>query len=46
MSEVEIQCPECGGMISYIYKNGKRILHCNDCKIIYDEDKIRERCGI
>jgi len=44
MSEVKIQCPECGGMIQPfgIWKMHR----CNECKKYYTEEEIRERCGL
>lgn len=50
MSEVEIQCPECGGML----KHEGRITNfgliwyweCDECEAKLTEAEIRERCGI
>ncbi|BDI54993.1 MAG: Zn finger protein [Lokiarchaeia virus VerdaV4] len=49
MSEVEIQCPDCGGMlisgmIETDYDEGHYC--CNKCGKIYTEAEIREGCGL
>jgi len=46
MSEVEIQCPECGGMLKRKYPMVSRIWKCSECGKHYTEEDIRERCGI
>ena len=48
MSEdkVEIQCPECKGMIVKSEYLAKGYFCCNECLKIYTEAEIRERCGI
>lgn len=49
MSEVQIQCPECGGMIySGMLENdfSERIYFCNKCDKNFTEAEIRKRCGL
>ena len=44
MSEVEIQCPECGKI--FTKAQGYDELYCSRCKKFYSEHEIREKCGI
>ena len=46
MSEVTIQCPECGGILKRKYPMISGCWKCPNCKEIYTEKDIRERCGI
>ena len=47
MSEVEIQCPECGGKLGTILNRERWPgMICLECKNYYTEAEIRERCGI
>ena len=41
--EVEIQCPDCGTIIKF---NEFEPFHCDKCKRYFDEDEIREACGM
>ncbi len=43
MSEVEIQCPECG-TIYFVNTFGQYV--CGRCNRIFTEEEIRERCGL
>ena len=42
MSEVEIQCPECGGTLVHAREG----MICIDCRNHFSETEIRERCGL
>ena len=44
MSEVKVQCPECGGMIKPGIEWG--MYRCSECHRIYTEGEVRERCGL
>ena len=47
MSEVEIQCPECGGKLAHDSKYKKISgMFCDKCKNYYTESEVRERCGL
>ena len=48
MSEVKIQCPECGEILA-INKNkvnNDKAMFCIWCNKFYTEAEIRERCGL
>ena len=42
MSEAEIQCPECGGMLVHAREG----MICIDCRRSFKEEEIRKRCGL
>ncbi len=56
MSEIKIQCPECGAMIKHlqhtklsnngIYSYQNDLWVCNECPALFNEDDIRKRCGL
>jgi len=43
MTEVSIQCPNCGGKL---YKAPVNSYWCADCNTNFKEEEIRKRCGI
>ena len=43
MSELEIQCPECGTILRF---DELEAFHCSKCKRFFDEAEIRERCAL
>lgn len=48
MSEVEIQCPECGGLLILDAIEGFKaeLWVCLKCDTAFSEIEIRERCGL
>lgn len=45
MSEVEIQCPICGGMLQNLHRLLKE-WSCNQCGTAFTEEEIYKRCGL
>ena len=47
MSDVQIQCPECGGILKHLLNRDRWPgMLCLECKNYYIEAEIRERCGL
>lgn len=47
MSEVKIQCPECGGILGSVKnRTNDKVMFCLRCNQLYTEAEIRERCGL
>jgi len=46
MSEVEIQCPECGGILFEDASEEFKLWFCDKCDTVFTETEIRERCGL
>ena len=47
MSEVQIQCPECGETLAFVKeKSNDKVMFCLWCNKFYSETEIRERCGL
>lgn len=45
-SKINIQCPECGGILKREYSGLWKCPNPNCSKGIFSEEEIRERCGI
>lgn len=44
MTEVKIQCPECGGLLQFVSTIKEYM--CKECYRDFTEAEIRERCGL